>query len=414
MLQSKYNIYSTHLPTHRTMPGLFYCAIFILFFLSGCASERQAVPENLSDSAQIIGIPPDSRAVWGQPNSVITQDYCSSLKKDTKDCFSIDDQGNKTYSVLLISSGAENGAFGSGLLKGWSQSGSRPVFKIVTGISTGAIMAPFAFLGSAYDQKLEEIYTTHSTKDVYRSKIIPWDSLVKNWPLKRLIDKYFDKQVLREIAKEYDKGRRLYIGTTDLDTQQLIVWNMGEIASVGDGTALAIFRKIILASASMPGAFPPVYFQAKANGKTYEEMDMDGGVTKQVFLPYNVLQSFKKASENQPGMNIDPSKLRYKIYILLNTFSDPVWTQVPDKIISIVIRTIGTIIKAQSIGDVYQLYAFTKLGNGDFNLACIPKGYIRHDKEFFDIVEMKRLFDLGFKEASRGYHWKKTPTGDLE
>ena len=391
--------------------GRCYYAIFILFFLSGCAGVRHAVPENLTDNAQVIGIPYASRAFWGQPNSVITQDYNLSLKQDTNDCFSIDDHGNKTYSVLVISSGAENGAYGSGLLKGWSQSGSRPVFKIVTGTSTGAIMAPFAFLGSAYDRRLEEIYTTHSTKDVFRSKIIPWDSLVRNWPLERLIKKYFDKQLLQEIAKEYYKGRRLYIGTTNLDAQKLVVWNMGEIAALGNDKALGLFRKIILASVSMPGAFPPVYFQVKAHGKIYDEMDMDGGVTKQIFLPYEVLQDFKKAPEIQPGMNSNSSKLRYKIYIIRNTFSDPIWMQVPDKIISIVIRTIDTIIKAQSIGDIYQLYALTKLGNGDFNLACIPAGYIRHDKEFFDLVEMKRLFDLGFKEASRGYHWRKTPLG---
>ena len=391
------------------MLGRFYYAIFILFFLSGCAGARHAVPENLTDSAQVIGIPYASRAFWGQPNSVIAQDYNLSLKQDTNDCFSIDGHGNKTYSVLVISSGAENGAYGSGLLKGWSQSGSRPVFKIVTGTSTGAIMAPFAFLGSAYDRTLEEIYTTHSTKDVFRSKIIPWDSLVRNWPLERLIKKYFDKRLLQEIAKEYYKGRRLYIGTTNLDAQKLVVWNMGAIAALGNDKALGLFRKIILASVSMPGAFPPVYFQVKAHGKIYDEMDMDGGVTKQIFLPYEVLQDFKKAPEIQPGMNSNSSKLRYKIYIIRNTFSDPIWMQVPDKIISIVIRTIDTIIKAQSIGDIYQLYAFTKLGDGDFNLACIPPGYIRRDKEFFDPVEMKRLFDLGFKEASQGYHWRKTP-----
>jgi hypothetical protein len=392
------------------MLGRFYFPIFILFFLSGCASIRNAVPENLTNSAQVMGIPYASRAFWGQPNSVITHDYALSLKQDTRDCFSIDNDGNKIYSVLVISSGAENGAFGSGLLKGWTHSGSRPVFKIVTGVSTGAIIAPFAFLGSAYDQKLEEIYTTHSTKNVFRSKIIPLNSLVKNWPIARLIDKYYDKQLLQEIAKEYYKGRRLYIGTTNLDAQQMVVWNMGEIASVGNDQALAIFRKIILASVSMPGAFPPVYFQVKANGKIYKEMDMDGGLTKQVFLPYEVLKNFiKTAAEIQRGMNSDSSRLRYKLYIIRNTFSDPIWKSVSDNILSIVVRTIDTIIKAQTIGDIYQLYAFAKLGRGDFYLASIPTSYIRHDKEFFDRVEMKRLFDLGFKEASRGYHWRKSP-----
>jgi hypothetical protein len=382
-----------------------------VFFISGCASVRHAVPENLTGSVRITGMPDASRAFWGQSNSVITQDLILSLKQKTKDCYLLDAEGNKTYSVLAISSGAENGAYGAGLLKGWSQSGSRPVFKVVTGISTGAIIASFAFLGSAYDQKLEEVYTTYSTKDFVSPKMIFGDSLVSNRPLEHLIEKYFDKMFLQEIAKEYYKGRRLYVGTTNLDTQQLVVWNMGKIAALGNDDALVLFRKIILASAAFPGAFPPVFFQVEADGKPYDEMHTDGGVTKQVFLLYDGLQSLEKAAEITWGNNIHLSKLRYKIYIIRNNYVDPAWKEVPDNLTSIMWRTVDTILKAQSIGDIYQIYAFTKTGKGDFNLACIPTDYIPHAKEPFDPVEMKKLFDLGFKEASRGYPWRKTPPG---
>jgi len=383
----------------------FYLLIILAFALSGCASVRHAVPVNLSSSAQIIGIPDSFRAFWGQPNSVITQDFILSLKQEAGDCFSFDAEGNKIYSVLAISSGAENGAYGAGLLKGWSQSGTRPVFKVATGISTGAVIAPFAFLGSAYDQRLEEVYTTYSTKDILRPKIIFGDSLVSNRPLERLIEKYFDKQLLQEIAKEYYKGRRLYIGTTNLDTQQLVVWNMGKIASLGNDKALALFRKVILASAAFPGAFPPVFFQVEANGKSYDEMHMDGGITKQTFLSYDVLQCLDKAAE------INGEKIRYKIYVIRNSYTDPIWKEVPDKLIPIMWRTVDSLLKAQSNGDIYQLYAFAKMGKGDFNLACLPDGYIPHSKELFDPVEMKKLFDLGFEEAAGGYNWKKVPPG---
>ena len=389
----------------------FYLLVILTFFLSGCASVRHAVPVNLTSSAQIMGMPDAPRAFWGQPNSVITQDFILSLKQETKDCFSLDAEGNKTYSVLAISSGAENGAYGAGLLKGWSQSGSRPVFKAVTGISTGAIIATFAFLGSDYDQMLEELYTTYSTKDLVSPKMIFGDSLVSNRPLEHLIEKYFDKQILQEIAKEYYKGRRLYIGTTNLDTQQLVVWNMGKIASLGNDKALVLFRKVILSSAAFPGAFPPVFFQVEANGKIYDEMHTDGGVTKQVFLPYDGLQILKKAAEINRENNINLSKLRYKIYIIRNNYVDPIWKEVPDKLISITWRAVDTMLKAQSNGDIYQLYALTKTGIGDFNLACIPAGYTSNGKEAFDPVEMKKLFDLGFKEASKGYPWRKTPLG---
>ena len=388
-----------------------YWLILSVFIISGCASVRHAVPVNLSSSAQIMGLPDAPRAFWGQPNSAITEDFIFSLKQETKDCFSLDTEGNKAYSVLAISSGADNGAYGAGLLKGWSQSGSRPVFKVVTGISTGALIAPFAFLGSAYDQRLEELYTTHSTKDILRLKMILGDSLVSSRPLERLIEKYFDKQLLQEITKEYYKGRRLYIGTTNLDTQQLVVWNMGKIASLGNDNALALFRKVILASTAFPGAFPPVFFQVEVNGKPYDEMHMDGGIAKQVFLLYDGLQSLDKAVQISRGKNINFSKLRYKIYIIRNNYNDPVWKEVPDKLMPIMERTVDTILKAQSDGDIYQLYTFAKMGKGDFNLARIPASYISHARELFDPVELRKLFDLGFKEAVGGYNWEKVPPG---
>lgn len=374
---------------------------------------RHATPVNSLNNATVFGMQ-DIRAVGGIPSDSFKKDFVGLLEQAEKSGVPFFDFKNKkTFSMLAISGGAANGAYGAGLLNGWSAAGTRPEFKIVTGISTGAIIAPLAFLGSKYDPVLKEFYTRYSTKDVVRIRSprlsIPFkDSIATTKPLEKLLERYFDKEFLGEIAAEYKKGRRLYVGTTNLDAQRLIVWDMGKIAATGDDNALKLFRKIILASASVPIAFEPVYLNVEANGETYDEMHVDGGVVKQVFFIYDVLEGLDKAVKEK---GLDASNLHYKIYIIRNGYADAVWQEVPDKLSTIAGRAIDTMINAQSIGDLYQLYVFTKNGKGDFNLAYIPASYNGKPKELFDPVEMQSLFELGYKEAAAGYPWKKTPPG---
>ncbi|MDD5194677.1 MAG: patatin-like phospholipase family protein [Candidatus Omnitrophica bacterium] len=379
----------------------------IVFFISGCASARHAIPPDLLGSASIFGMQ-DIRAFSGRPSDSFKKDFINLLEQEEREGFSfLDFKSSRTYYMLAISGGAANGAYGAGLLSGWSKSGTRPDFKIVTGISTGAIIAPFALLGSKYDDTLKELYTKRSTKDIAR--IHPsGHSLVSAQPLERLIEQYFDAALLKEIAVEYDKGRRLYVGTANLDAQRMVIWDMGKIAAIGGDNALALFRKIILASSSIPIAFPPVYFDVEVDGTTYDEMHVDGGIVKQVFFLYGVLQGFDKAAKEK---GLDVSKVQYKIYIIRNGYAEPSWKEIPNKLSAIAARAVDTMVNAQSAGDIYELYAFTKLGRGDFNLAYIPVTHVSKAKEPFDPGEMQALFDLGFQEALRGYPWKKSPPG---
>ena len=387
--------------------------ILIALFLSGCASARHAVPEDLLGSARISGIE-DIRAFSGRPNDSFKKDFIKLLEEEEKAAPAFFDfRSNRTYCMLAISGGAANGAYGAGLLSGWSESGTRPVFKVVTGISTGAIMAPFAFLGSKYDEKLKEFYTKYSTKDIMRIrspriKIIFSNSIASTWPLERIINDYCNAELLKEIAVEYNKGRRLYVGTTNLDAQRLVIWDMGKIASIGDNNALKLFRKIILASASVPVAFPPVYLNAEADGQEFDEMHVDGGISRQVFFLYDVLLGFEKALKEKW---VDVSKIRYEIYVIRNGYVEPLYKEIQDKLFAIAERTVYAMTNAQSIGDLYQLYVFTKDGKGDFNLAYIPVAHASKAREIFDPVEMRELFNLGFKEAAEGYPWKKMPPG---
>jgi len=390
-----------------------YLFSIFIFFISGCASVRHAIPPDLLSSARVFGMQ-DIRAFSGNPSDSFKNDCIKLLEQEERESppfFNF--KASRTYSMLAISGGAANGAYGAGLLSGWSQSGTRPVFKVVTGISTGAITAPFAFLGSNYDEKLEEIYTQYSTKDILRVRAprirIPFsNSIASTTPLKLLIERYFDARLMKEIAIEYNEGRRLYIGTTNLDAEQLVIWDMGKIASIGDDKALELFRKVILASASIPIACPPVYLNVEVGDRIYDEMHVDGGISKQVFFLYDVLQGFDKALKEK---GIDVHRNKYKIYVIRNGYVDPVYKEVHDTLFAITERTVDAITNAQSIGDLYQLYFFTKDGKGDFNLAYIPATHISKAKELFDPVEMRELFKLGYEEASGEYNWREAPPG---
>ncbi|MFA5143405.1 MAG: patatin-like phospholipase family protein [Candidatus Omnitrophota bacterium] len=381
--------------------------IIVVLCITGCASARHAVPPDLLNSTRVLGMR-DMRAFGGIPSDSFKNDFLNLLKQEKIKGFPFfDPKTVRAYSVLAISGGSANGAYGAGLLNGWSKEGSRPEFKIVTGISTGAIIAPFAFLGSGHDDKLKEFYTNYSTKDVVKLRLSA-NSLASAKPLEQLIEKYADKQMLEEIAIEYSKGRRLYVGTTNLDAQRLVIWDMGKIASIGGDKALALFRKVILASASIPIAFPPVYLNVEVGDKTYDEMHIDGGTTKQVFFIYDVLQGFDDAFKES---GIDFSKIKYSIYVIRNGYVDPIWREVPDSLSAIAERSIDTMTNAQGSGDLYQLYVFAKAGKGDFYLAYIPPASVYSSKELFDASVMRKLFDLGFEQATHGYPWKKTPPG---
>lgn len=388
----------------------FFSFVLFLFVFSGCATLRHAAPEDMSEDATISGMR-DIRAFGGKPSEVFIKDFMSLLEHDKKEG-TFFNPFPKTYITLAISGGAQNGAYGAGLLNGWSQSGTRPEFDIVTGISAGAIIAPFAFVGKVYDQKLKELFTKYSTKDIIQRKgllhMIFGDSLVSVKPLEYLIEKSFDKVLLKKIAELYSQGRRLYVGTTDLDSKKLVIWDMGKIAYAGNDKALQLFRDIILASASIPAVFPPVFINVENGHKIYNEMHVDGSIAKDVFFIYDVSQGLDKVAKER---GINTADIKFKLYVIRNGYVNTFWKEVPDTLASIAGQSYDLMTNTKSVGDIYQLYVLTKARGGDFNLAYISSDQPPQDKEFFDSVEMRRLFNIGFNEAAEGYPWKKFPPG---
>jgi len=385
--------------------------IFILVLLlswSCSAPKRMALPEAYLEEAEVVGMP--GVRDWAHKRSelfqkVLVEGLRQTLENDP-DLFT---NKNSTIDVLAVSGGGSNGAFGVGLLSGWADSGTRPTFSLVTGISTGALIAPFAFLGPDYEDPIIRMYTTVNTKDIIKNKSFfsilgGSDSMADSSPLANIIAGLIDEEFLAAVAKAYSEGRRLLIGTTNLDARKLVIWNMGKIASIGTPEALKLFRDIMLASSSIPVAFPPVFVEVEAGGNIYDEMHVDGGVVTEVFF-YGFTVDIDEALDTI-GVTEKP-KLR--VFIIRNNQIEPRYEPVNRNILSIAEKSLSNLTTSQGVGDLFRIYLITQKDDIDFNLAFIPESFIPDPKEPFDPIEMKRLYNLGYEMAKNGYPWQKYP-----
>ena len=372
------------------------------------APVRNALPDTLSSQAAAIGMT-DVR-FWGDetpPNlNAIIKEKFAQMRATRPHLFRAGKR--PLVSFLTVSGGGSDGAFGAGLLVGWSDAGTRPEFEVVTGISTGALIAPFAFLGKQHDPTLKEMYTTYSTDAFLKKRpiqgLLGGTALASNRPLAGLIAKYTDQKFMAEIAAAHKTGRRLLIGTTNLDAQRPVIWDMGKIASSGNPEAIHLFRNVLLASAAIPGVFPPVFINVQADGKTYDEMHVDGGTTNQVFLLPNQL----RVSSVDRRTGFHPHR---REYIIRNGRVGPEHKVVKASTLSIASRSLSTLTKYQGIGDLYKMYTFARRNGMQYRLAYIPADFKDTSTEPFDTVYMTELFNLGYKLARQGYRWRKTPPG---
>jgi len=390
-------------------PLLLVAALAVQLLTSGCATpvRMDAVPYALTDQAE----PAISNARFfpdRDPEPLI-RETVASLEREMA---WLERSGHKgplpPSAFLTISGGGGDGAYGAGLLTGWTESGDRPSFKLVTGISTGALIAPFAFLGPRYDPVLRETYTQVSEKDIFQKRYFTAalfsDAMADTAPMADLVNRYVTRTLLDEIAAEYGKGRLLFIGTTNLDAREPVYWNMGAIASSNAPAALALFRKIILASAAIPGAFPPVMIDVTVEGRPYQEMHVDGGATRQVFMYPPTLRVAEMARARQADR---PRTL----YIIRNARLDPDWASVDRRTLSIANRAVSSLIQTQGLGDLNRIYLTADRDGVDYNLAYIPKEFSAPKTTDFDPSYMGPLFEYGRQLAARGYVWDKHPPG---
>ena len=378
--------------------------LLFLVLVSGCAHvpERSPLPPEGADAATVLGIP--RVRMWGDAPPPWLYEWLERTDQDLKVRYS--GIYGKPHTYLAVSGGGENGAFAAGLLLGWTAAGDRPEFSVVTGVSAGALVAPFAFLGPDYDHVLRIVSADLEAADVYKKRgllrAIRTDAMATTGPLQALIAKYVDAEVMEKIAAAYREGRTLNIGTANLDSMRPVIWRIGAIANSGHPEALKLIRQILLASASIPAAFPPVIIPVEYEGETYDELHVDGGAASQVFL-YPLGLDLEEVHRRLaiPG--------RSKVYIIRNSRLDPMYEKVENKLFPIAGRSLESLVRTQGIGDLYRIYIETCRDGLEFNLAYIPSDFTETPDDEFDVEYMRELYDMAYQRASAGYRWEKMP-----
>lgn len=311
--------------------------------------------------------------------------------------------GGDEFNVLAISGGAAGGAFGAGALVGLTRAGRRPEFALVTGVSTGALIAPFAFLGPAWDGRLTDAYTGGHAEESLGLSGVSVDlepGLFRADALERLIDPFMDDVLVAAVAEQHKRGRRLLVATTDLDRQAPCIWDMGEIAARGGETATQLFRQVLAASASLPGLFPPRCFPVEAEGEAYEEMHVDGGVAAPLFLmPEPLLHWRKLGRRMQHG----------RVYALVNTVLDPQPKTTPLAVSAILLRSFDMMLRVSYRQALNVACTFCAANNLPLNFASIPDSAAATANGgmlSFDTDAMRRTFDAAAEAAQAEGFWR--------
>jgi len=379
--------------------------------LSACSAIlRNPVPADSYTQVSVLGR--QDLRIWGDNQAGVPQvpmlpDDTAILQRDFAGIM------HTEHNYLAISGGGADGAYGAGVLVGWSTLGTRPQFTMVTGVSTGALTAPFAFLGADYDDELKMLYTTLNSSSIFFRRsifsIIRGDSVADNAPLMGMLKKYVTDEMIAEIAREYRKGRLLCIETTDLDAGRPVIWNIGKIADSGHPGAAHLIRQVLLASASIPGVFPPAYIQVQTpDGKTYDEMHVDGGTSAQMFL-YPTRTDYARVRE-QLDIRGTPTA-----YVIRNSRPRPDYKPVKARLTDIGARSVESLIRTQGIGDAFRIAATTHRDGVALELTWIPDAAPPDPgKELFDPKYMSALFEYGYQRVLDGTAWTTVDLQNVE
>jgi hypothetical protein len=391
------------------MPRLLIFALAIgLAAIAACSHPTRgpAVPRADTARAMPLGIPNARFYADGDTNLMI-QEGMRALQREMATLKAEGKNPTRTrlppVYYLAVSGGGDNGAFGAGLLNGWSETGTRPEFKMVTGVSTGALIAPFAFLGPSYDAALREVYTSMTPESIFRARGISAalfdDAMADTSPLAAIIAKYADEKMFSAIAREYQEGRLLLVGTTDLDSQRPVIWNIGALAVSGKPEALQLFHRILRASAAIPGLFQPVMVDVELDGRKYQEMHVDGGAIAQLFLYPPSLEAGRLMKRERHA------------YIIRNARLDPDYAMAERRTIDIAGRAINTMLAASGHNDVLRTYFVSQRDGVDYNLAYIGSDFTAEKTGEFNQAYMQALYQYGYQQAKTGREWHKTPPG---
>ncbi|WP_371224208.1 patatin-like phospholipase family protein [Roseovarius sp. 2305UL8-3] len=381
--------------------------VFVLG-IGGCAYHDRtaiAVPEPGAAAFHPVGMPRDIRVYgdeFGRDTAALISEYRARVGGFPKD---------GGLNILALSGGGAGGAYGAGVLAGWSATGSRPDFDMVTGISTGAIIAPFAFLGQQYDPALERFYTRTQTRQIARFRIlralIDGGYVADTAPLAAAIARELNDNVIADIGREAAKGRDLFVGTTNIDSERPVIWDIGRMAQIGTPEANALIRRVILASASIPVLFEPIAIEVSDGKRLREELHVDGGLTQQVFV-YPVEVPMKRLLRDVGLANRDNT-----IWVIQNKSIYPRYEPQNTRLPRLVERTVSLLIKSQTVGDIGQIVALARRDGFSVNTLILPKDFSETPTELFDPVYMAKLYQVGLRDG-REDRWDSNLTHYLE
>jgi hypothetical protein len=381
-------------------------AVVLLLLAVGCTARHRACapPELVRESGLVQPGPADD-------SGPVETELLRSLVDRTKTANATPTPGAKPGKFLALSGGGMYGAYSVGVLTGWTAAGTRPPFDVVTGVSTGALVATYAFLGTEYDGSMVKLYTSVTDRDIYRKRprvaVLFSDSAASSEPLKRLIEAQVDDALLAAVARAHAAGRRLYVGTTNLDARRLVIWDMGAIAAGGRPDAKELYRKVLLASASVPGFFPPVPVEVEVNGRPFTEMHVDGGATTGVFLRASTLHLDREAL--RAGRSPLAGSDAY-VVIAGKLYADPSCTD--RRTVQIAEGALSSMVSSQTRGELFRIYTLCLLGGMNYHLSAIPEDFtVSGDAMAFDPAEMRRLYAAGYEAAQTGRAWRDTPPG---
>jgi hypothetical protein len=377
----------------------------LILYCLGCASRsRYCAPTELSRPSGLVQLSPSEDEFQPTEN-----DLLRAATARVQSNYDPSITPSRRMQVLVLSGGGMYGAYPAGVLSGWTTTGTRPEFDVVTGISTGALIANYAFLGTAYDRQMVEAYTTITDRDVYRRRpvtaAILSDAVASSAPLKRLIETQVDDRVLSGVAQAHLAGRRLYVGTTNIDTRRLVIWDMGAIATSGRPDARELYCNVLLASASPPGFLPPVPIQVEVNGKRFTELHVDGGATTGLFLQTSMLNLDREALK---AGRLPLSGSDAYILVAGKLYADSTCTD--RRVVRIGDSALRSLVYSQTRGEISRINTICQLSGMRFHMSSIPEDMqLNSDAMSFNRDEMRRLFEAGYAATTGGQAWRNTP-----
>ncbi|MGH8129053.1 MAG: patatin-like phospholipase family protein, partial [Gammaproteobacteria bacterium] len=377
---------------------------FGLLTLGGCVSvPRRPPPPGLINAAEPAGFGPDIRLLTVDRRRYIQEfpQWVAGLRKAAH---------GKPINILVLSGGGSYGAFGAGALTGLSKTHARPQFQLVTGVSAGALLAPFAFLGPSWDDPLRKVFTSGALRSLQRSsklgalkRIVFPQGVGGHDPLATLVNRFVSDDMIDAVARQAATGRQLWVATTNLDDQETEFWNMGAIAERGGAAAHKLFRKVLIASASIPGMFPPVMIRVAENGKTYDEMHVDGSVTTPLFLA-PVVALTAPVGHQLAGANV---------YVMINGHMGKQPTETPINTIRILEDSFSAQLIYNTRNAFNEVIAFAYREQMHLDFTSIPDAFRSGSFLDFHRQHLQELFDYGESCAMRGLLWT-TVAQDVE